>query len=77
MLNLGNGAHMKDSNFSAITTKCLIGVGDSDNMVTREETQHIAKMIPNAEFYLLENTIHPIDKLNIEQMASRLLTFLK
>ncbi len=38
-------------------------------MVSREETQHVATLIPNAEFYLLENTIHPIDKLDFRRVA--------
>jgi len=69
IMNLGNGANMKDTDFSTITSKCFIGVGDSDTMVTAEETQYIAEIIPNAEFYLLENTIHPIDKIDFEKVA--------
>jgi pimeloyl-ACP methyl ester carboxylesterase len=69
MLELGNGKASSDSDFKSIQTKCFIGVGDSDTMVSREETQHIAALIPSAEFYLLENTIHPIDKLDFEKVA--------
>jgi pimeloyl-ACP methyl ester carboxylesterase len=69
MLELGNGKASSDSDFKSIQTKCFIGVGDNDAMVSREETQHVASLIPNAEFYLLENTIHPIDKLDFERVA--------
>lgn len=69
MVGLGNGNALNDDNFRSIQTKCFIGVGDNDSMVTREETRHIGSLIPNAEFYLLENTIHPIDKLDFERVA--------
>lgn len=69
MLDLGNGKTLGDEHFTRIKTQCYIGVGDSDSMVTREETQHVAALIPGAEFYLLENTIHPVDKLDMQRMA--------
>lgn len=69
MLELGNGKANSDSDFKSIQIKCFIGVGDNDAMVNREETQHVASLIPNAEFYLLENTVHPIDKLDFEKVA--------
>ncbi|MBI3134121.1 MAG: alpha/beta hydrolase [Bacteroidetes bacterium] len=69
MLDLGNGKAMADTDFSAIQTTCYIGVGDRDAMVSREETEHVAGLIPNASFYLLENTIHPIDKLDFERVV--------
>lgn len=69
MLELGDGKASTDSDFKSIQTKCFVGVGDSDTMVTREETEHVASLIPNAEFYILENTIHPIDKLDFERVA--------
>lgn len=69
MLELGSGKASSDSDFKSIQSKCFIGVGDTDSMVTREETQHVASLIPNAEFYLLENTVHPIDKLDFVRVA--------
>jgi pimeloyl-ACP methyl ester carboxylesterase len=69
MLDLGNGRAMDDEQFSRIKTKCFIGVGDNDAMVTREETEHAARTIPRAEFYMLENTIHPIDKIDMNRLA--------
>lgn len=69
MMELGNGKANSDSDFKAIQTKSFIGVGDNDAMVSREETLHVASLIPNAQFYILENTVHPIDKLDFEKVA--------
>lgn len=70
MLELGNGKAFRDADFKAIAVPCVIGVGDQDAMVTREETQHVAGLIPNAAFYLLEKTIHPVDKLDLVRVAN-------
>lgn len=70
MLELGNGKAFRDADFKAIAVPCVIGVGDQDAMVTREETQHVVGLIPNAAFYLLEKTIHPMDKLDVVRVAN-------
>jgi pimeloyl-ACP methyl ester carboxylesterase len=69
MLALGNGKASTDADFKRITVPCFMGVGDQDTMVSREETQQVTALIPNAQFYLLENTIHPVDKLDFEKVA--------
>jgi len=69
MTALGNGKAMTDAEFKTIRVACLLGVGDRDAMVTREETQHVVSLIPHAAFYLLDDTAHPIDKLDFGRMA--------
>lgn len=68
MLRLGNGEATSDEIYTGIQTKCLIGVGDNDQMVTQQETKRIVSLIKNAEFYLLENTVHPIDKIDVNKL---------
>ena len=69
MLHLGNGDATPDRLYRKIKTPCLIGVGDSDQMVTPEETKRIVSLIAHAEFYLLENTVHPIDWIDANKLA--------
>jgi hypothetical protein len=35
-----------------------------------EETERIKDMIPHAEFELLEDTVHPIDRLDVARLAA-------
>jgi pimeloyl-ACP methyl ester carboxylesterase len=69
MQRLGNGEATMDEVYQNIKTKCFIGVGDGDQMVTQDETKRVASLIKNAEFYLLENTVHPIDKVDLTKLA--------
>lgn len=68
MQRLGNGEATTDEVYQNIRTKCFIGVGDGDQMVTQDETKRVASLIKNAEFYLLENTVHPIDKIDVKKL---------
>jgi pimeloyl-ACP methyl ester carboxylesterase len=77
MLDLGNGKALDDEQYSRIKTRCFVGVGDKDAMVTREETEHVARTIPGAEYYILENTIHPVDKIDFTQVADRIRVILR
>lgn len=69
MLALGSNNALRDSDFGQIQIPCHIGVGGLDAMVTRQETESTAAKIPGAQFYLLPNAPHPIDKLDFEEIA--------
>ncbi len=43
-----------------------IAVGDADRFVTRDESEAIARQLPNAHFAFIADTPHPIERLNIE-----------
>lgn len=73
MLRLGNGEAMTNEDFEKIQTPCCLGLGDEDKMVSLEETQHIAKLIPNSGIEILENTPHPIDKVDSQVLADLIL----
>ncbi|MBK9190117.1 MAG: hypothetical protein IPM77_00730 [Crocinitomicaceae bacterium] len=73
MLRLGNSEATPDQLYKNIKTPCLIGVGDSDQMVTQEETKRIVSLIDHAEFYLLENTVHPIDRIDLNKVVKWIL----
>ncbi len=62
--------HLKADDFRQIHQPTLLCLGDSDNMVTKDETEHTALMIPNGKFHLLPNTPHPIEKADANLISS-------
>jgi hypothetical protein len=71
MKNLGDN-NLLDSRFSKIKNTCFLGLGDSDQMVTKEETQNAKEKISNATFFSLPNTLHPISKVDAHVLAKEL-----
>jgi hypothetical protein len=43
----------------------LIGLADKDNMVSLEETTAVYKQLKNGAMYMLPNTKHPIEIVNV------------
>lgn len=70
MLRLGNGEATSDELFKQIVVPCSLCLGDKDQMVSREETERIKDIIPHAEFELLEDTVHPIDRADVARLAA-------
>jgi pimeloyl-ACP methyl ester carboxylesterase len=63
MRHLANN-HLSHSDLKNIEQPVWVCLGDSDNMVTKEESKSAALAIPNGKFQVLENTLHPIEKIN-------------
>lgn len=61
---LGANPALGAEDFAKITTPTRIGIGDSDTMVSLEETIAAYRQIQNAEFQVLPNTPHPLEKIN-------------
>ena len=62
---------------TSIQQPVLLLLGDDDKMVTREETEAVQKALPNSRFQLLEQTAHPIEKVNIAVLAEIIREFCK
>ena len=65
MLSLGNKNALSLNDFTSIENKVLIGLADKDNMVTLEETTAVYKQLKNGAMYMLPNTKHPIETVNV------------
>ncbi|MBE7440885.1 MAG: hypothetical protein HS119_00320 [Flavobacteriales bacterium] len=52
-------------------------MADQDEMVTLEETMAVANAIPNALFYQLHNSKHPIEKVDLQQLTHEIIDFIK
>ena len=75
MLNLGENPILKPSDFEDITIPVLLSVGDKDVMVTIEETTNVFRKFSNAQLYIMPNTIHPIEKVNVSALAYQIKLF--
>ena len=73
---LGNGQALRESDFRQIQQRTLILLGDADNMVTREESELIAGLLPNGNFQLLEGAKHPIEQVPVGALVTAIQDFL-
>lgn len=76
MLDLGENPKLKATDFEQITIPVLLSVGDKDAMVSIEETTNTFRKINNAQLYVMPNTIHPIEKVNVEELAHQIKRFM-
>lgn len=67
---LGNGHALGQEAFAAITCPVRIGLGDEDNMVTREESEQVAGWLPRGSFEILPGTKHPFEQVDATILAT-------
>jgi len=70
MLSLGNNPLLNKENLNLIHHPTTILLGDQDDMADREYSIQVAKWLPKGEFTLLEATPHPIEKIDLDTLAS-------
>ncbi len=75
MLDLGNN-ELLANRFASIQNPCFIGLGERDVMVPLEETQNAVNKLPNASFFSLTDTEHPIGKVDVELLAGKIMEVL-
>ncbi len=76
MLELGQVPTLTPTILSKIPHQSLICLGDSDQMVSLEETTQAAAALPNGQLKVLEQTPHPFEKVNTAAFTSILASFL-
>lgn len=76
MLVIAKSTPLSDYALSKIDIPVLLTRGDKDNMVTPEETPAIVSKIKNSKYYEFENTAHPIEKIDLELLTSKIKEFL-
>jgi len=67
--DLGNGAALGPDDFRAITCPVVIGLGEADNMVSREESEQVADWLPNGRFEVLPGVKHPFEQVDQKMLA--------
>lgn len=76
MLSLGTNNALALNNYAAIENKILIGLADKDTMVSLAETSAVYKQLKNGAMYMLPNTKHPIETVNVG-LLSKIITDFK
>lgn len=77
LLQMGKKNPLQLSEYTTISTPVLLLLGDNDKMVTNEESEAVQKALPNSHFQLLEQTPHPIEKVNAVLLADIICEFCK
>ena len=72
MLELGNKPMLTEPVFKSIMHRTVILLGDQDDMADRSYSEQVATWMPNAVFRLLDQTPHPIEKVDLHKLLSML-----
>ena len=75
MIALGNNNTLRLSDLENITIPVTISVGDDDNMVTLSETKDVCHNLKNGRLIILPDTLHPIEKVDVENLSTELKHF--
>lgn len=70
MLSLGNNPLLNKEILNLINHPTTILLGDQDDMADKDFSKQVAGWLPNGEFQLLDTTPHPIEKVNLDRVAS-------
>jgi pimeloyl-ACP methyl ester carboxylesterase len=76
MHDLGNENALKIIDLKNINIPVMVTLGDNDTMVTLEETSAVVDALSKAQFKLLNNTPHPIEKVNMSALTDELRGFM-
>jgi pimeloyl-ACP methyl ester carboxylesterase len=77
MIGLGQKPLLNDNSLNAVQQEVLILAGDKDTMANALFAETAAQQIPNASFQLLENTPHPLEKVDHETLSRILINFFR
>lgn len=75
LLQLGNKPLLDNSQLQKISSQVLLLIGDKDNMVSLEEATSTAQQLKNGTALVLSDTPHPIEQVNINILAEKILSF--
>lgn len=66
----GEGQGLKEEDFKNIQQQVSIRIGSFDKLVTLEESESVAHLIPNGSLKVIENAPHPIEKGDFEILST-------
>lgn len=69
MLALGEKPLLTEAVVRTIDHQTLILLGDQDDMADRNYSEQVASFLTNGVFQLLENTPHPIEKVDLKKIV--------
>jgi pimeloyl-ACP methyl ester carboxylesterase len=68
MLDLGKKPLLTKEILQTIHCPVLVCMGDQDDMADHQYSEEVASYLPNGKFYLLDNTPHPIEKVDFKKL---------
>lgn len=74
---LGNGKAVPMQAFSKLENPVLAAIGSEDNMVTKEETKTLSKILPQGEFLEIGGFKHPIDTVDKQELGKIIIEYFK
>jgi pimeloyl-ACP methyl ester carboxylesterase len=69
MMELGERPLLTEKILKQISHPTMICLGERDDMADRKYSEEVATFLPNGEFQLLENTPHPIEKVDFKKLV--------
>ncbi|GAB5466435.1 MAG: 2-succinyl-6-hydroxy-2,4-cyclohexadiene-1-carboxylate synthase [Candidatus Kapaibacteriales bacterium] len=76
ILSLGDNPVLEDGDLSKIKCKTQVCLGELDKMVSLEESLQIVNNIEGADFLHLNQTKHPIDKVDVSYLSEIIKEFI-
>lgn len=76
MQEMGCENPLQSAEYMTINTPTLCIIGDKDSMVTIEETVDVYRTLPNGSLYIMPNTKHPIEQVDVTQLSDHIVKFL-
>lgn len=77
MIGLGEKNDLTPELLSRVENKVMIGLADKDAMVSIEETTSVYKLLKNSCMYMLPQTKHPIETVDVSALAAIIHNFFK
>lgn len=77
MLDLSKGMALKEGDFNRIQHNVTIGWGSLDKMVSREESEMVSQLLPNARFVEISDFTHPLQEIDPLQLAEYIISSIK
>jgi pimeloyl-ACP methyl ester carboxylesterase len=68
MTELGKNPLLSEDILKSIPHKITVCLGDTDDMADRAYSEAVAGLLPHGDFRLLENTPHPIEKVDTDML---------
>lgn len=77
MQELGDNPLLTTEELKQLDCPALLGIGDKDTMVSLDETRKVFTAMPKANMYMLPDTKHPIEGVNVDLLSGVLEVFFK
>jgi hypothetical protein len=69
MMGLGEHPLLTREILRDINHQVIVCLGDQDDMADRSYSEEVVSFLPNGTFHLLENTPHPIEKVDLKKLT--------